>query len=90
MVPMTLNKAKLGESFVNSYNMYVILFTFIAVRSHYKLMCCEFMWIQKELMKCKLHANDRYKTYLTWLLWSVEVILTKKEMCKLNLAEVIR
>ena len=41
-------------------------------------------------MKCKLHANDRYKTYLTWLLWSVEVTLTKKEMCKLNSAEVIR
>ena len=38
-------------------------------------------------MKCKLHANDRYKT---WLLWSVEVTLTKKEMCKLNSAEVIR
>ena len=52
-------------------------------------MCCEFMWIQKELMKCKLHANDRYKN-LTWLLWSVEVTLTKKEMCKLNSAEVIR
>ena len=49
-------------------------------------MCCEFMWIQKELMKCKLHANDLYKTYFTWLLWSVEVTLTKKEMCKLNSA----
>ena len=65
------------------------MFTYIAVRSHYKLMCYEFMWIQKELMKCKLHANDRYKN-LTWLLWSVEVTLTKKEMCKLNSAEVIR
>ena len=41
-------------------------------------------------MKCKLHANDRYKTYLTWLLWYVEVTLTKTEMCKLNSAEVIR
>ena len=40
-------------------------------------------------MKCKLRANDRYKSqaYLTWLLWSVEVTLTKKEM---NSAEVIR
>ena len=53
-------------------------------------MCCEFMWIQKKLMKRKLHANNHYKTYLTWLLWSVEVTLTKKEMCKLNSAEVIR
>ena len=34
MVPMTLNKAKLGESFVNSYNSYAFLFTYIAVRSH--------------------------------------------------------
>ena len=41
-------------------------------------------------MKCKLHANDHYKIYLTWLLWCVEVTLTKKEMCKLNSAEVIR
>ena len=40
-------------------------------------------------MKCKLHANDHYKTYLTWLLRSVEVTLTKKEMYKLNSAEVI-
>ena len=40
-------------------------------------------------MKCKLYANDHYKSqsYLTWLLWSVEVTLTKKEM---NSAEVIR
>ena len=30
------------------------------------------------------------KTYLTWLLWSVEMTLTKKEICKLNSAEVIR
>ena len=41
-------------------------------------------------MKCKIHANDHYKTSLTWLLWSVEVTLIKKEMCKLNSAEVIR
>ena len=43
-------------------------------------------------MKCKLHANDCYiaRIYLTWLLWSVEVTLTKKEMCKLNSAEIIR
>ena len=55
MVPMTLNKVKLGESFVNSYN--IILFTYIVVRSYYKLMCCEFMWIQKELMKCIVAAH---------------------------------
>ena len=66
------------------------VYLYIAVKGYYKLMCCEFMWIQKELMKCKLHANDRYKTYLTWLLWPVEVTLTKKEMCKFNSAEIIR
>ena len=87
MVPMTLNKAKLGECFLHSYTVYyLILFTYTAVRWHYKLMCCEFMWIQKELMKCKLHANNHYKTYLTWLLWSVQVTLTKKEMSKLHSA----
>ena len=59
MVPMILNKVKLGENFVHSYNMQFCLF-YIAVRSHYKLMCCEFMWIQKEFMKHKLHANDHY------------------------------
>ena len=41
-------------------------------------------------MKCNLHANDCYKTYLTWLLWSVEVTLIKKETCKLSSADVIR
>ena len=41
-------------------------------------------------MKCKLYTNDHYKTYSIWLLWSVQVTLTKKEMCKLNSAEVIR
>ena len=34
----------------------------------YELMCCEFMWIQNELVKCKLHVNDCYKTFMTWLL----------------------
>ena len=46
-------------------------------------MCCEFMWIQKELMKCKLHEMIiiRLDLFDMVAIWSVQMTVTKKEMC---------